>query len=131
MPAFMGQTLYEDIGALFEIGDREGALISLERLLAIAPITPQVEEFLGHNEGRLLEYYESVLGPWQRSGRTRLGEQGMPQGYFKVEKIAIVTALLDGRSLQAVIDQAGLRPIETCAILSQLFRSSSLELSDK
>ncbi len=131
MPSYVAQVLYEDIGALFEIGDREGALISLERLLTIAPITPSVMAFLDHNEARLLEYYESTLGPWTRSVRLKpTAEQAMPGGYFQIEKMATIVALLDGRPVSEVLAASGLRPIEACAVLSQLARSASLDLGD-
>lgn len=132
MPSYVAQILYEDIGALFEIGDREGALVSLERLLTIAPLTPQIEAFLAHNEQRLLDYYESTIGPWSRTASLRQEATGMPSAYFRLEKVAEVVKFLDGRQpLSAAIAGCGLRPIETCAVLSQLSRSSSLQLSSK
>jgi hypothetical protein len=132
MPSYISQVLYEDIGALFEIGDREGALVSLERLLTVSPISPQIETFLAHNEARLLEYYESVLGPWSRVVKLRDGEMGMPPAYFNFDKMMRVVSLLDGkRPLSRVLSEAGLRHIETCAVLSQLARSASLDLSQK
>ncbi len=132
MPSHISQVLYEDIGALFEIGDREGALVSLERLLTVSPISPQIETFLAHNEARLLEYYESVLGPWTRVVKLRAGELGMPPAYFNFDKMMRVVSLLDGqRPLSRVLSEAGLRHIETCAVLSQLARSASLDLSPK
>lgn len=132
MPSYVAQVLYEDIGSLFEIGDREGALISLERLLAIAPITPQIDAFLAHNEARLIDYYQTVLGPWTRTARLREGETAMPQGYFAIDKVAVIVRHLDGTlPLEEVIARSGLRVIEACAVLSQLMRSSSLELGDK
>ncbi len=132
MPSYVAQVLYEDIGALFEIGDREGALVSLERLLVVAPITPQIESFLEHNEARLVEYYESVLGPWTRTGRLREGETALPGAFYSFEKVAQLVRHLDGTlPLGEVIARSGLRNIEACSVLSQLSRSSSLDLSDK
>jgi len=132
MPSYMAQVLYEDIGALFEIGDREGALVSLERLLTVAPVTPQIETFLTHNEARLLEYYESVLGPWTRIVKLRNSESPMPPAYFRFEKMAAVVRLVDGRrALSGVLAECGLRRIEACAVLSQLARSASLDLGEK
>ncbi len=132
MPSYISQVLYEDIGALFEIGDREGALVSLERLLTVSPISPQIETFLAHNEARLLEYYESVLGPWSRTVKLRDGDGGMPPAYFNFDKMMRVVSLLDGnRPLSRVLAEAGLRHIETCAVLSQLARSASLDLTQK
>ncbi len=132
MPSYVSQVLYEDIGALFEIGDREGALVSLERLLTVSPISPQIETFLAHNEARLLEYYESVLGPWSRVVKLRDTDGGMPPAYFNFDKMMRVVSLLDGnRPLSRVLAESGLRHIETCAVLSQLARSASLDLSQK
>jgi hypothetical protein len=132
MASYITQNLYEDIGALFAIGDREGALISLERLLTLAPITPQIETFLEHNEGRLLEYYENVLGPMSRIGKIKDGEATMPAGYFKFEKMRSIVGMIDGKTtLQDIIDRSGLRKIEACAVLSQLVRAAALDLGDK
>lgn len=132
MPSYVAQVLYEDIGALFEIGDREGALVSLERLLVIAQITPQIDAFLAHNEARLVEYYESVLGPWTRTARLREGETALPEAFHKLEKVAALVRHLDGTlPLSEVISRSGLRNIEACAALSQLARSASLDLGDK
>ena len=129
MPAVAAQGLYEDIGALFDIGDREGALISLERMLTLAPVTPQIAEFLAHNEGRLLEYYETTLGPWTRRATLKAdARSAMPAGYFALAKIDVVVQLLDGRPLQDVMAQCGLQQIEACSVLSQLGRAGLLDL---
>lgn len=132
MTSHIAQNLYEDIGALFAIGDREGALISLERLLTVAPITPQIETFLEHNEKRLLEYYENVLGPLSRLAKMRDGESTMPAGYFRFDKVQrIVRAVDASHTVEDVIAQSGLRRIEACAVLSQLVRAAAIDLGDK
>ncbi len=128
MPSFVGQILLEDIVSLQAIEDREGALVSLERLLTVAPMSAQVESFLSHNESKLLQYYESLFGPWSRVARIKPGD-AMPSGYYKLPKIQAVVALMDGKSpLSDVISRCGLRRIEACAVLSQLSRSGSLDL---
>lgn len=128
MPSFVGQILLEDIVSLQAIEDREGALVSLERLLTVAPMSAQVESFLSHNESKLLQYYESLFGPWSRVARIKPGD-AMPSGYYKLPKIQAVVALMDGKlPLNDVISRCGLRRIEACAVLSQLSRSGSLDL---
>ena len=128
MPSFVGQILLEDIVSLQAIEDREGALVSLERLLTVAPMSAQVESFLSHNESKLLQYYESLFGPWSRVARIKPGD-AMPAGYYKLPKIQAVVALMDGKApLHDVISRCGLRRIEACAVLSQLSRSGSLDL---
>ena len=132
MPSYVAQILYEDIGALFGIGDHEGALVSLERLLTVAPLTPQIEVFIEQNEQKLLGYYESTLGPWTRVATLRHEPTGMPASYFQFDKVASVVRHLDGvQPLSEAIARSGLRPIEACAVLSQLSRSASLHLSQK
>ncbi len=128
MPSYIAQNLYEDVRALFEIGDREGALISLERLIVLAPLAPQVEAFLEHNESRLLEYYEQAFGPWSRV--VRMAEENrMPGGFTTLAKVVAVTSHVDGqRPLSDIISLSGLRTIEACAVLSQLVRSACLDL---
>ncbi|MCB9737640.1 MAG: hypothetical protein H6747_00055 [Deltaproteobacteria bacterium] len=129
MPSHMASGLYDDVRALFEIGDREGALISLERLVVVAPLSPQILGFLAHNEARLLEYYQGVFGPFTRVPALAPGEHRMPSAYYAMDKIRTVAGLIDGRrNVQQIIDQSGLSQIEACAVLSQLVRASALDV---
>ena len=126
----MADGLFRDVRALFEIGDREGALVSLERLIVVAPIAPQIESFLEHNESRLLNYYQSVFGPFARIPRLTNDHPAMPSGYFKMAKVHTISSLIDGqRTVSEVIEVSDLRKIEACAVLSQLIRSSAVEVS--
>lgn len=132
MPSYMAGHLYADVRALFEIGDREGALVSLERLIVVAPIAPQIETFLSHNEGRLLDYYQNVFGPFSRVISVPDGGPRMPAGYFAMDKVATIWDLIDGeRSVQELIDVSGLRTIEACSVISQLVRSAAVDVSPK
>lgn len=129
MPSFAGQILLEDIVSLQALEDKEGAVVSLERLLTIAPMSAQVEAFLSHNEAKLLQYYEMVFGPLTRIARLKETDTGMPPGYFRLPKIRAVVQLLDGtRTVADVLGAAGLRRIEACAVLSQLSRAGCLDL---
>ena len=126
----MADGLFRDVRALFEIGDREGALVSLERLIVVAPMADQIESFLDHNESRLLNYYQSVFGPFSRVPKLTEGEPAMPAGYFRMAKVHTIASLINGqRTVTEVIDGSGLRKIEACAVLSQLVRSSAVEVS--
>lgn len=132
MPSHMAGGLYDDVRALFEIGDREGALISLERLVVVAPLTPQIEAFLHHNEGRLLEYYLGVFGPFSRIPALVKSEQRMPPGYYAMDKIQRIANLVDGRrSVEQILNQSEMSRIEACAVLSQLVRSAALDVGQK
>lgn len=132
MPSHMASGLYDDVRALFEIGDREGALISLERLVVVAPLAPQVDAFLQHNEPRLLEYYQGLFGPFSRVPALVKSEQHMPPSYLTMDKIRAIVELVDGRrSVEDIIVASGMRRVEACAVLSQLVRASALDVGRK
>lgn len=129
MPSVMADNLFADVKSLFEIGDREGALVSLERMVVVAPLTTSINNFLAHNESRLLEYYQSVFGSFSRQVSMKADAPSMPPPYFALKKVNTVVSLIDGeRSVQSVIDDSGLTTIEACAVLSQLYRSDSVEI---
>lgn len=130
MPSVIADNLFADVKSLFEIGDREGALVSLERMVVVAPLTPSIKNFLSHNEGRLLEYYQSVFGPFSRPVSMKSEGERMPGPYFTLGKVQTVSALIDGNTtVQEVIDASGLTTIEACAVISQLYRSNSVEIA--
>ena len=129
MPLVMADNLFADVKALFEIGDREGALVSLERMVVVAPLSPSVRNFLSHNETRLLDYYQNVFGPFTRMVNLKEEKDAMPPTYFKLEKVRQVVDVIDGkRTVQDVINHCDLETIEACAVLSQLYRSDSIDI---
>lgn len=130
MPSVIADNLFSDVKSLFEIGDREGALVSLERMVVVAPLTPSVESFLRHNESRLLDYYQNVFGPFTRMVTLKTDGETMPAPYFALRKVKTVADLIQGEvSVQDVIDASGLSKIEACAVVSQLYRSNSVEIA--
>jgi hypothetical protein len=72
--------LYEDVLWLFKVGDNEGALVSLGRLLALASETPELQRFADINEKKLLGLYEKVLGSF--SMPFTVGTNGLGDRYF-------------------------------------------------
>jgi len=130
MPSVMGDNLFADVKSLFEIGDREGALVSLERMIVIAPLTPSISSFLSHNEARLLDYYQNVFGPFSRKIALKTEDNRMPGGYFEIAKVKEVVGLIDeNTTVQDVIDRSELSQIEACAVVSQLYRSASCDIA--
>jgi len=125
----MAGHLFEDVRNLFEINDREGAIISLERLLVISPITAELQGFLELNEARLIEHYASLLGPFESVPVVVHADGRMPDGYFGMEKVASVVDACDGqRSVDSLFAHVPLGRIEICAILSQLARSKTIKM---
>ncbi|HAN32263.1 MAG TPA: hypothetical protein DCQ06_11755 [Myxococcales bacterium] len=131
VPEQMAAMLYSDVRSLFEIGDREGALVSLERLIIVAPLSSQVDAFLTHNEPRLMEYYGNVFGPFSRTLRAPTGPNPMPDSYFAMDKVNRIWRLVDGdKTVHEIIELSEMRTVEACAVISQLVRSTAVEVSE-
>ena len=83
------ELLYDDMLRLFRLGDSDGALVSLERLLTSTPLNQDLEEFVEVNEERLMELYKSVLGSWGDCPvRAEEIEGPIPPAFLKFPKIA-------------------------------------------
>ena len=119
--------LDEDIRWLNTISDLEGVLISLERGLVIGKPIAKMESFILANQARLIEVYRStVFGHFLLRPERVSSEQSamMPAPFLSFNLIATVLDLVNGqRSIQQIIDQAALTPLEVCCALSQLKRA--------
>ncbi len=123
--------LYDDIVWLVSIDDWAGALISLERLLVMAKVDGQIKEFVDVNEVKLLNVYESYLGPFSKIPKVlpRDIDNAMPSAYERAEKIRTILELIDDqRTLSDLMRDAPLSPLETCCVINQLRRSGVLEV---
>lgn len=126
------ELLYEDVHWLFQLGDIDGALISLERLLVLAPENEEIQAFVTLNERKLLEIYQSVLGAWERVPRLVDGAWSTPLARSTGEKVARVLRLIDGaRSVQSIVGSSSLSRLEACSVLSQLMRSRIIAFDDQ
>ncbi|MBM4372792.1 MAG: hypothetical protein FJ098_14155, partial [Deltaproteobacteria bacterium] len=71
--------LYEDILWLFKMGDNEGALNSLARLMDLGRGTEEIDRFVTINQARLFELFHRVVGPpgamVERAGGADLGDR--------------------------------------------------------
>ena len=120
------ELLYQDIVWLVSIDDWGGALISLERLLVSARLDGLVKEFIDVNEVKLLNLYESYLGPFDKvpTRRTLDLDNTMPSAYARAEKLAKMLAIIDGkRDINELFAISPYTPLETCSALNQLRRS--------
>ena len=122
--------LYEDVLWLFEINDGEGALISLERLLTIGQVDPDVAQFLDLNGAKLLALYEDYIGPFDKVPvRGETTPDAMPAGYLSQGALKQVFEMIDGeRSIADLIDASERTPLETCASVEQLHRARLVQL---
>ncbi len=124
--------LYEDVLWLFSINDGEGALVSLERLLVLGQLEGEASEFVRLNSDKLIDIYRDYMGSFDvvpRKGTTEL--DAMPEGYFDLDALAQVYAMIDGKlSIGAIVKASPLPPLTTCAALEQLKRSGVVALPD-
>ncbi len=128
----VAELLFDDALRLFKLGDSEGALVSLERLLAANELNSDLEEFVRVNEDRLVEVYQTLIGPWEKVPRRVAPIEPMPARFFENAKIARVLARVDGRtSIGRLLDEGGgMSRLEVAAVVSQLLRTKSISTAD-
>lgn len=123
------ELLYEDVIYLFQSSDTEGALISLERLLIVAPANEAIQEFVALNEKKLVDVYERLIGPWTKIPRRNVESKAMPTSYLRDAKIERIARLIDGKaSVDEIFSKVRFGRLEVCCILSQLQRARLVQL---
>jgi len=124
------ELLYNDVLRLFSLGDTDGALVSMERLLIIAPINDQIRNFLRVNESKLMKLYEGVMGPWSNVPH-KVDAPNAPAFFQQHAKFKSILHLVDGkRDLGGILEESYFLPLETCAVLNQLVRSKVILAHD-
>ena len=129
------ELLFEDALRLFRMGDSDGGLVSLERLLVTTELVDDLKSFVDVNQDRVLELYESVMAPWNRIPE-RLDPSQAPHlaPFLEQPKVAFVLSRLTGRDNARTIalscESAGMRRLEVAAVLSQLVRARVIRLRD-
>ena len=121
------ELLFDDALRLFRMGDSDGALISLERLLVSHELNADLAEFVRVNEGRLLDLYAAIVGPWEKIPSRHTSTEPMPQSFYAVPKIAGILAKIDGkRSIGDLMATSGMSRLETVSVVNQLLRSKAI-----
>ncbi len=127
MPGYPSEVelLYEDLIWLFQNGDTDGAMVSLERLLVLAPMNESIRAFVRLNEDKLLRLYEGVIGPWTNVPRVLAQvDVPLPALHQRHEKFKTILHLVNAqRTLGRIIEESYFLPLETCAVLNQLLRA--------
>lgn len=119
------ESLLRDVMWLLEIKDGEGMLISLERLLVSATVEGELATFVADNEVKLLNVYESYLGPFSKimRGASPEGDMVMPAAFMENTKIACLMELTrTGITMDSLLKVSPYSKLETCCIVSQLRR---------
>lgn len=123
--------LHDDIILLSTMGDRDGVIISLERLLVLAKLEDHVRLFVESHEVKLMGLLEASLKSFSLVPKRKPAavENTMPRVFLRGEKVAGVLPLIDGKvTIAEIIRKSSLTPVETCAVLSQLKRSGLIDV---
>jgi hypothetical protein len=123
--------LYDDIVNLSAMSDRDGLVISLERLILMSKLEDHVKAFVESNEVKLMGIYESELKSFSKTPKRRPPsiENTMPRAFLMSEKVALILPLCDGKNnINEILRRSPLTVVETCSVLSQLRRVGILEI---
>jgi hypothetical protein len=125
--AYQDEILFDDALRLFRLGDSEGALVSLERLLLTSQLNEDLNEFISANEERLLDLYETRIGPFSKIPIRMDDGEPMPPSFYEESKVVAVLHVVDGRRSYAdILSQDSLSRLEGVMVLSQLLRLGTI-----
>jgi len=122
-PAVWGKAqdlLYEDVLWLFKVGDNEGALISLGRLINIADGTQEISRFLEINRDKLVGLYEKLLGPFARPFAVPVNGLGDRFFWDVTEAQTVLTLAREHATVEKVLERSPMGPVKTLAMLHRL-----------
>ena len=123
------ERLYDDVLYLFESGDLDGALVSLERLLLLGGRNPEVQEFVSLNEEKLLKLYERSIGSFSGCPQREKRVEAMPMSFLQRPSVATVFNAVNGQLRSKSLWMHRTAALEVCAVLNQLRRSRLISCS--
>ena len=122
------ELLYDDVLHLFQIGDSDGALVSLERLLSIAPNDDGIREFIELNEEKLLQVYADSLGSFTDPLKHNRFAEPMAAAHGENVLLAEVLAAIDGEaSVEELLERLDRPRLMVCAGVSLLRRARIID----
>lgn len=122
--------LYEDVLHLFELGDQNGALTSLERLIMLNPQAEELKAFLEKNGALLEKLYTDHMGTLDRVPvPLDTGHQiKIPTSFAPL--LMDILRLIDGhRTIRDILKKSKFGTIPTLATIAHLGRSGFIELT--
>ena len=120
--------LYEDVLWLFKMGDNEGALNSLARLMDFGSGTEELERFLTINSEKLFDLYHRLVG----APDTLIERQDVVIGdryFFHRGEVEALLEQVDGaRPLSAIIEASELSELKVYAYLHRIKREGLIRV---
>ncbi len=124
------RALYDDLLALFELGDSFGAMTSLERLWMLNPDASELKAFLAKNKDLLIRLYRDALGTLDRVPVPRKDRAPVRIPAGRPSLMMDILRLCDGhRSLREIARKSGIGELATLLTVSHLARSGFVELA--
>ncbi|MBR57377.1 MAG: hypothetical protein CMH54_04885 [Myxococcales bacterium] len=125
------EALLEDVHSLFTLGDVNGALISLERVVMLTNGNERVDSFLERNEERLLELFDHVFDGFDQNVRTVENPNAIGPDFRDLEQVSKVwAAVVERHRLRDVMDAVEDSPVRVAAVLHHLLRTRRIQFSD-
>ena len=122
--------LYEDAVTLFDLGDQQGGMISVERLLMLSPDAKETETFLSKSERVFTQMYEDHVGSLDRIPVPVQSAHPIKIPASDASLVMDVLRRVDGRrSIREVIRLAGKGHLRGLITLVHLARSGFIELA--
>ena len=125
------EALLDDVHCLFTLGDVNGALISLERVVMLTNENARVDSFLERNEERLLELFEHVFDGFDQNVRTVENPNAIGPDFREHEQVSRVwAAVVERHRLRDVMESLDDSPVRIAAVLHHLLRTRRIQFSD-
>ena len=123
--------LYEDVLWLFRIGDIEGALTSLRRLLDTGEHTQELMRFVEINSSKLVGQYEKLFKGFDRPLEVRVRELGELFFWNSEEASSLLDLLGRKDTLAQALADTPFGPVKTLALFHRLMTDRLVVFADQ
>ncbi len=121
--------LYEDVLWLFKMGDNEGALNSLARLLDYGEGTEELDRFITINRQKLYDLYHRIVGePGALIERQEDAVIGDRYFFQRAEVEALLDQVNGARPIGDVIEESGLSDLKVYSYLHRIRREGLVRI---
>ena len=131
-PAVWGQIhdhLYEDILWLFKMGDNEGALNSLARLMDLSEGTEELQRFLTINQEKLFDLYHRLVGDPEAVVERQEGAVIGDRYFFQRAEVEALLETVNGATpISELLSSAGLSELKVYSHLHRIRREGLVQI---
>jgi hypothetical protein len=122
------QLLYEDVMNLFALGDQQGAMTSLERLIMVAPNTPTLMSFIAKNKNAFHKVYIDQIGSLDRLPYPVTNRDPTKIPTSDEHFLMDILRLVDGKkTIAQIVSASGREEVVIMAVITHLARCGFIE----